>query len=191
MAVCYRFGQFIKLIFGAVFLDSFARSCPQTEMERFKAHFMKEKMANSHHFENLQYGSQSKMPHSRPNSFHVHSSKILGVDSGSRDIFHSAISTKGNRMQSPDCSDFTSADLKFGRKSSSSVCKDKNNMIINSHDYKELCNNDLGVISLDVGGAFSSEALPKRREIIFDFVKECKAQVCELCFHKYDFLFCF
>lgn len=139
-------------------IDVFARSCPQTEMERLKAQYMKEKLLNS---------SDDRQPklHSGHHSF-VPSKAV-----------YQSINYRGNSSKtSPDRGDYFSLDQKFNSKRNIAQQFKDNNKTTNFRDYKDLCN-DLGVFLVDSNGAFSADALPSQREAVFDCVKQCKAQI--------------
>jgi len=152
--------------------DLFAQSCPQTEMERLKAHYMKEKMSNAP-FESHLFGNRH-LQHS--NSYSGHSF----FNSGPSATEHHSIqplSYKGNSVISSGRNDYFSPDPKLGnsRKNACMSTKDKAHSS-NNRENKDF-SNDLGVFSLDSRGIFSENVPSSRRELVFECIRGCKAQI--------------
>lgn len=165
-------------------IETFARSCPQTEMERLKAHYMKERLSGSS-VDNQAFNHKKMLQHSNSYSsrsaFPVppsgtgtdyHNSSLLGLSN--RDA-HS-LNYRGNSSHMHDRNDNFS-DQKFGnRKYSSPIPKEKN-QVNHNRDNREFSNNDLGVFTFDSGGTFSDKVSASQRENVFNCIKASKSQV--------------
>lgn len=165
--------------------EAFARSCPQTEMERLKAHYMKEKMSNMT-FDKMMHGSRQGSDshlYSAYNSFNSipnfsERSSLSSLDGRHRigDGQHSMSYRSNFTKTAPNRGDYFASDQKFNSRKNVSQQSKENNKTNNSRDYKDL-SNDLGVFSIDSKCAFSADALPCQREAVFHCVRQCKAQV--------------
>ena len=148
-------------------------------MERLRAHYLKETMSNAT-FDTPGYSNHSRYrhPHQFSRSFNSttpylaehHVSNLLSGHGG-RDV--RSMGYRGSSLGLGRGENFFPDQNVIGKNSGIHFNKDKHR----TRDYKEL-NSDLGIFSIDSNGSFSSESHSSEREVVFDIVKQCKAQVC-------------